>query len=189
MNIINASVFNPNATTPLSNVNPQYVNIDNSNDPAQFTSKYSGVVDESFGLPRITSNVLAADASRIMSGGSKRKSLRKKIKNIVNKYKKMKGGKKTTLKGIKKRLTKLLGLKSKKVKVSNKSRKTKSRKNRTRRVYRGGVYQQYMSNVPYTPAYSTGGVLPASLSALATPVPYHPYANCNDNYNHFASPR
>ena len=101
----------------------------------------------------------------------------------------MKGGKKTTLKGIKKRLTKLLGLKSKKVKVSNKSRKTKSRKNRTRRVYRGGVYQQYMSNVPYTPAYSTGGVLPASLSALATPVPYHPYANCNDNYNHFASPR
>ena len=82
MNIINASVFNPNATTPLSNVNPQYVNIDNSNDPAQFTSKYSGVVDESFGLPRITNNVLAADASR-MTGGSKRKSLRKKIKNKV----------------------------------------------------------------------------------------------------------
>ena len=188
MNIINASVFNPNATTPLSNVNPQYVNIDNSNDPAQFTSKYSGVVDESFGLPRITNNVLAADASR-MTGGSKRKSLRKKIKNIVNKYKKMKGGKKTTLKGIKMRLTKLLGLKSKKMNKSNKSKKTKSRKNRTRRVYRGGVYQQYMSNVPYTPAYSTGGVLSASNSALANPVPYQQINTCQDNYNHFASSR
>ena len=188
MNIINANVFNPNATAPLSNVNPKYVNIDNSNDPAQFTSKYSGVIDESFGLPRITNNVLAADASRMTGGGSKRKSLRKKIKNIVNKYKKMKGGKKTTLKGIKRRLTKILGLKSKKVKVS-KSRKTKSRKNRTRRVYRGGVYQQYMSNVPYTPAYSTGGVIPASLSALANPVPYQQINTCQDNYNHFASSR
>lgn len=183
MNITNPAVFDPKAVVPLSNVNPQYVNIDNSNDPAGFTSKFTGVVDETFGLPRITSNVLAADASQIR-GGARRKSLKKKIKNIVNKYK-MKGGRKTTLKGIKRKFSKLFGLK--KTKHTNKSKKTKSRKNRTRRVYRGGVYQQYMSNVPYTPAYSTGGILSAANSALANPVPYQPYNNCQDNYNHYAS--
>ena len=55
---------------------------------------------------------------------------------------------------------------------------------RTRRQ-RGGVYTQFDSNVPYTPGYSLGGPLPASLSALANPPIYHQYNNCKDNYNHY----
>ena len=64
-----------------------------------------------------------------------------------------------------------------------------SRRNRTvsrrRRYQRGG---SYMSNVPNTPTYSTGGVLTAGSSALANPVPYKVTSenvNCVDTYNHF----
>ena len=49
---------------------------------------------------------------------------------------------------------------------------------------RGGT----TNNVPNTPSYATGTVLPYGLSALANPVPYWKLdngTNCADNYNHF----
>jgi hypothetical protein len=42
-----------------------------------------------------------------------------------------------------------------------------------------------MSNVAYTPSYSTGGQLSPSMSALANPAPYQVTNNCQDNYNHY----
>ena len=190
MNITNPGVFDSKAVTPFSNVDSRYVNVDGSNDPANFTSKATGV---EFGLPRIVYNVDAANAS-IMSGGRRRgvskkshkynkKTLKRKIKNIVNKYKRMKGGKKMTLRSLKKRMTKMYKKKSKRARSYKGGKKSR----RTKRRYRGGQgYDQFMNNVPYTPSYSTGSInLPASESALANPVPYQPMNNCVDNYNHF----
>jgi hypothetical protein len=60
------------------------------------------------------------------------------------------------------------------------------RRNRSKRQ-RGG-YAQFQNNMPLTNAYSTGGELSPSMSALANPVPFKVIAggNCVDNYNHFA---
>ena len=61
-----------------------------------------------------------------------------------------------------------------------------SRHRRTRRQ-RGG-YSQYQNNLPMTPTYSVGGVLPASQLGLANPPPIQVLSNCTsctDNYNHF----
>jgi hypothetical protein len=44
--------------------------------------------------------------------------------------------------------------------------------------------------MPMTNTYSTGGYLPPSLSALATPPTYQALSNCTncvDNYNHFTN--
>ena len=57
----------------------------------------------------------------------------------------------------------------------------KGRKGKSGKRQRGG-YAQYMSNVPYTPSYSTGAPpsLSASSSALATPPPTTKIDNCTD---------
>lgn len=61
------------------------------------------------------------------------------------------------------------------------------RRNYRRRGQRGG-YAQYQNNLPMTPTYSVGGVLPASQLALANPPPIKILPNCTncvDNYNHY----
>ena len=167
-----------NVPDPLSNIDPKYVNITNSNDPRGFGSNET---NRQFGLSGISNNAQAAAASAL-KGGSK--TLRRKIKNIANKYKKMKGGKsrKMTLGSIKRKLAKIIKL-GKSKRHHSKSKKMVSRRRKGSKRQRGG-YSQYMSNVPYTPSYSTGGQLSPSLSALANPVPYQPTNNCVDNYNY-----
>lgn len=64
-----------------------------------------------------------------------------------------------------------------------------ARRKRTnrRRKQRGG-YSQYQNNLPMTPTYSVGGVLPASQLGLANPPPIKVLpncVNCVDNYNHY----
>jgi hypothetical protein len=169
-----------NVSEPLGNVDAKYVNVTNSNDPKSFGSVET---NRQWGLSGVSNNAQAAAASAL-KGGSRSKSLRRKIKNIANKYKKMKGGKsrKTTLGSIKRRLAKIIKIGRSK-RHHHKSKKTVSRKHRSTKRQRGG-YSQYMSNVPYTPSYSTGGQLSANNSALANPVPYQPTNNCVDNYNH-----
>jgi hypothetical protein len=167
-----------NVPDPLSNIDPKYVNVTNSNDPKNFGSNET---NRQFGLSGISNNAQAAAASAL-KGGSK--TLRRKIKNIANKYKKMKGGKsrKMTLGSIKRKLAKIIKL-GKSKRHHSKSKKMVSRRRKGSKRQRGG-YSQYMSNVPYTPSYSTGGQLSPSLSALANPVPYQPTNNCVDNYNY-----
>ena len=166
-----------NVSPPLGNVNADYVNVTNSNDPRSFGSNET---NRQWGLSGVSNNAQAAAASAL-KGGSRSKSLRKKIKNIANKYKKMKGGKsrKMTLGSIKRRLSSIL-----KMGKSKKSKKNVSRRHRGTKRQRGG-YNQWMSNVAYTPSYSTGGNLSPNMSALANPAPYKLTNNCVDNYNHF----
>lgn len=62
-------------------------------------------------------------------------------------------------------------------------------RHRHRRTHRQrGGYSQYQNNLPMTPTYSVGGVLPASQLGLANPPPIQVLSNCTnctDNYNHF----
>ena len=161
--------------TPGSNINGDFVNKDGSN--------YAG----GFGSNEIPTSC--------MRGGKK---LKRKIKNITKQYKKMKGGINKTKSQIMKQLSKSRMLsKSLAIAGGRRSRRMSrrmSRRNRKisrrRRHQMGGTYQQYGSNVPNTPSYSTGGVLSASDLALANPVPYKLLggtANCYDNYNHYTN--
>jgi len=180
--------FKGDIMTPSANINPNLVNVDNSNYAGGFGSTETS---RQFSLDKTPiSNVEAAAASKIQSGGKTRKnknSFKLKIKNIVNKYKKMKSkfSRKMTLKKMKRRLSKMFSMKkSARAKHSRKHRMSRRMK------MRGGGYHQYMGNVPNTPVYSTGGVLPPSQLALANPVPYQVLPNtgaCTDNYNHFTN--
>jgi len=187
--------FKGEIMTPSANINPNLVNVDNSSYSGGF-----GTTETSRNFPSVLnklpiSNVEAAAASKIQSGGKTRKnknSFKLKIKNIVNKYKKMKSkfSRKMTLKKMKKRLSKMFGMK--KSRHGRHSRKHRmSRKHMSGKMkMRGGGYHQYMGNVPNTPVYSTGGVLPPSQLALANPVPFEVLKNtgaCTDNYNHFTN--
>ena len=114
--------FKGDIMTPGANINPNLVNVDNSNYAGGF-----GTTETSRNFPSVLnklpiSNVEAASASKLQSGGARRrcggtkknKNLFKlKIKNIVNKYKKMKSkfSKKMTLKKMKRRLSKMFGMK------------------------------------------------------------------------------
>ena len=171
-----------NVPAPLSNVDPRYVNVTNSNDPRSFGSNET---NRQWGLSGVSNNAQAAAASAL-KGGSR--TLRKKIKNIANKYKKLKGGKsrKMSLGSIKRKLSSIIRMgkgKSKRM-YGKKSKKNISRRHRGTKRQRGG-YNQWMSNIAYTPSYSTGGQLAPADNALAMPVPYQVTNNCVDNYNHF----
>ena len=163
-----------NLSTPL-NINDKLVNITNSNDPKNFGSTET---NRQWGASGVSNNASAAASS----GG--RKSFRRKIKNIVVNYK-MKG-KKMTLHSIKQKLKSILTFGKSRNRRSRRGRSRKRSKNtRRKRGQRGGTYQQYMGGIPSNASYSTGGVLPQSLSALANPSPFtRTGVNCVDNYNH-----
>lgn len=62
------------------------------------------------------------------------------------------------------------------------------RRTRYRHHRQRGGYSQYQNNMPMTPTYSVGGILPASQLALANPPPVTVLPNCTnciDNYSHF----
>jgi len=171
---------------PLSNINGQYVNVDNSHSSATFGS------NEIPGLPGLAGAKNNVDAAAgyvpgicLFKGGSK--VLKKKIKNITKQYKKMKAGSKK-IRSLKYRLRNRMASRS--VALTG-GRRTKHRRNKygrkCSRRQRGG-YAQYQNNLPLTPTYSVGGVLPASQLALANPPPIHVLpncTNCTDNYDHF----
>lgn len=173
---------------PLSQVNGNYVNISNSNNPAFFGSKEipGNPPGPLPGLGGTKNNVDAATGiyPGSLKGGAS-KILRNKIKNISKKYKKMTGGKK-----IKTRRLLRKSLLSRSLAGGRRKKYLRSHHNRTRnyRRQRGG-YSQYQNNMPLTPSYQVAGInLPSNLSALANPAPYTRLsagANCIDNYNHY----
>lgn len=167
---------------PNSNIDGLFVNKYNSDYSAWFTD----TTIPTHGSRGTSNNVLAAKgvASCQRGGGGsvgrrKKRTIKKTLKNNKSIY---------YIRKMKKRL-------SKKMKMNRRRKGSKKygvakKKYRTRRNMRGG-YDQYANNVPYTPNYSTGGPLPAGLSALANPAPYHVLENhgtCPDNYNHFKAP-
>jgi hypothetical protein len=199
-----------NVTTPLANVNPSLVNVDNSSYSGGFGSTETS---RSFSLnPTPMSGIQAASASALQMGGRRHKkhhkTIKLRIKKIASKYKKMKGGKKLTLKSAKRQLLSVIklikadnGSKSRKVKKTRKSSRKHKKggyslgraggSRRRRHYQKGGTYHQYMGDVPNTPTYQTGSInLSPSESALANPVPFSTLPNCTncvDNYNHFTN--
>jgi hypothetical protein len=169
---------------PLSNINGNYVNVDNSNSPATFGSNQIPGLP---GLAGAKSNIDAAAGNVpgicLFKGGAKK--LKRKIKNITKKYKKMKAGSKK-LKSLKYRLRSRMASRSMARRMAG-GKKTKNRRNK-RGGQRGG-YAQYQNNLPMTPTYQVAGVnVPASQLALANPPPVTVLpncVNCVDNYNHF----
>jgi len=135
---------------------------------------------------------------KIISGKYKMKN-RKSVARLKNtlrkkyslKNKKNKSKNSRVKKGTRKNSTKKMNKKS-----NRNARRTKGR--RHGRKYKGGSggipfsglpypagYAQYSNNNPNTPSYSLGGVLKASESALANPVPLTPTNTCVDNYDHY----
>ena len=103
----------------------------------------------------------------------------------------MKGGKKH-LRSIKSRIKAKYGSRTRsssrgRGRTMGRSRMSARRRAGSRRRQRGG-YSQYQNNLPMTPTYSVGGVIPASQLGLANPPPIQVLSNCTnctDNYNHF----
>lgn len=164
-----------------SNVNSAFVNKWSSNNPANFSSNE---IPGPPGLAGAKSNVdAAAGIIPGFKGGAK--VFKNKIKNITKRYKRKMG--KRHLRSIKSKIkAKYGGSRSRSVGRSRSRSRAGSRR-RTNRRQRGG-YSQYQNNLPMTPTYSLGGVLPASQLALANPPPVQVLSNCTnctDNYNHF----
>ena len=102
----------------------------------------------------------------------------------------MKGGKKY-LRSIKSRIKAKYAARSRssrgRGRTMGRSRMSARRRAGSRRRQRGG-YSQYQNNLPMTPTYSVGGVIPASQLGLANPPSIQVLSNCTnctDNYNHF----
>jgi hypothetical protein len=146
--------------TPLNNVDGNFVNVDGSNWPGRFGSIETS---REFALPdNYSCNATAANASRLQGGGGKkRRTLRKKIKNIVNKYRM---ASKKMRKQTKKRLLSLY------------KRKGNKKSGKTRRHRRGGNTTLYK---PLVPQQTLGAV--AGTNAYNNPV--GPVDSVNDPYN------
>ena len=193
---------------PLSNINGAYANVDSSNWPGTFGSNQIPGLP---GLAGAKSNIDAAAGNVpgicLFKGGAKK--LKRKIKNITKHYKKMKAGSRK-IKSLKHRIKSrmasrsmaggrsrslarsmarsMAGGRSRSLARSRSmagGRRTKHRRHRQR-----GGYSQYQNNLPMTPSYSVGGVLPASQLGLANPPPIQVLSNttsCVDNYNHYTN--
>lgn len=192
---------------PLSNVNGQYVNIDNSNYSGRFSSnEIPGTPPGPLpGLAGAKSNIDAA-AGKVpgicMTGGTLKK-LKQKIKNITKQYKRMKAGSRK-IKNIKSRLgsrsfsrniSRSLGLSGGRNRRRSLSGGRSIRRSRSRslsggrsrgRSMRGG-YSQYQNNLPMTPSYQVAGInLPASQLGLANPPPITRLSNCVNCVDNFS---
>jgi len=178
---------------PNSNINAALVNVDSSS----YASGLSSNEIPHSTLFAAKNNIDAANAfipSPSFKGG--KKSLKRKIKNIVKMYKMSKKSKKTLKHKISKMIKKSKVRAKKNTKSTSRSRTLAKSRNqrRTRRrrqkrgiLFRGG-YSQYQNNEPLTPTYSLGGNLAPNLSALTNPPPVTVLSgctNCSDNYNHF----
>jgi hypothetical protein len=172
---------------PFSNINGNYVNVDNSHSPATFgTNEIPGLP----GLAGAKNNVDAA-AGRVpgicnFKGGAK--VLKRKIKNITKKYKKMRTGTKKCS-SFKNRLRKRLVSRhlERKCPQGKKSKRHTYRCNKSRRHRQKGGYSQYQNNQPFNLSYSVGGILPANQLALANPPPFKVLNTAIDNYNHYTN--
>ena len=146
-----------------------------------FSSTQNPAASNPRALHEPSNNIMAANG--LIGGKKRRKISRRRINNISIMYK-MKGGKKSVtrrIRRIKSRLRSKYGLKR-----SRKNHSRRHHRSQYNKVMRGGD-SQYASNVPNTPSYSTGGPLSPLLSALATPVPFKLLPNQSiDNLDHNA---
>jgi hypothetical protein len=162
---------------PSNNINPRYVNVDNS----QYSGGFSS--NEIPGFPGISGTKNNVDAAAgIFKGGA----IKRKIKNITKHYKRMKAGSKKR-KSLKRRLRRSNIARTASMQLAGRRRNTRRRSHSRRHRQRGG-YSQYQNNLPMTSTYQVAGIpLSAADSALANPAPIKLLdngVNCIDNYNH-----
>jgi hypothetical protein len=190
----NASNIGYGNITPLSNINNNWVNANGSNDPAFFSNR---VIPGGSPLMFVKNN-MDAITQRVYSGGYFMNNLKRKIKNITEKYKmSFKHSKKKSNTNRKTKSRHLSGGKK-----HRKKRHTHTKKYRHLKKWRGGFangfpspagvtsypagYGQYQNNLPSTPSYAVGGVLSSTDLGLANPPPISRMSNDNvDNYNHY----
>ena len=185
---------------PLSNINGAYANVDSSNWPGTFGSNQIPGLP---GLAGAKSNIDAAAGNVpgicLFKGGAKK--LKRKIKNITKHYKKMKAGSRK-IKSLKQRIKSRMASRMASRSMAGgrrrssmdepsggRSRRRSMAGSKRRRSMAGG-YSQYQNNLPMTPSYSVGGVLPASQLGLANPPPIQVLpncVNCVDNFNAYTN--
>lgn len=152
----------------FSPTNSQQSNVVNPDSSTWSGSFSSNETNHGTGLPNMFRKGMDAVSASKMNGGNRMKNLshpyskklRRKIKNIIQKYK-MSHHKKHSIKRTLKRMYKHKGGK----KLYKKSRRTRHKTRRHRKSLKGGRYYSL-------PTYSTGGVLAANELGLANPVPY-----------------
>lgn len=187
---------------PLNNINGALVNTDGSGVggiPFSNTRLDTGPHT----LPPDGSNVQGAAGIYPASSQKGGKINRKKINKISRKYK-MSGSKRTVRRNVRRMKSRVRSRYSGSRRMRTKRRKmrggtsSRSISEGARPPMRGGAFQQPMTAPNYpngynqyqnnngslSNTYSTGGPLPASLSALASPVPYQLVAGDVDNLNH-----
>ena len=190
---------------PLNNINGALVNTDGSGVggiPFSNTRLDTGPHT----LPPAGSNVQGAAGIYPASSQKGGKINRKKINKISRKYK-MSGSKRTVRRNVRRMKSRVRSRYSGSRRIRR--RRTNRRQMRggtssrsmsegTRPQMMGGAFQQPMTAPNYpngynqyqnnngslSNTYSTGGVLPANLSALASPVPYQNVGGDVDNLNH-----
>lgn len=182
-----------NAHTPLNNIDGSIVNIDGSSvGGIPFSS--TTIPNGPYTLPTPGTNVQSA-ASIYPCAQKGGKINRKKINKISRKYK-MKGSKRTVRRHIRRMKSRVRSRYARKASRRNKSRRMNGGTSSRSLQQKGGAhpavapnyppgYNQYQNNNgSLSNTYSTGGPLPANLSALANPPPYQNVAGDVDNLNH-----
>ena len=149
---------------PNENARGIYANNDGANNAQLFSNTTVPNGPSEIANP-YTNNVNAANASQ-MGGKRRRRSSRRKSSRSSRSRRNMRK-RKSMRKGSKKR----------------KHKHSRSCTHSQRHRLRGG-YHQFGSNVPISTVYSTGGVLPSNLSALANPVPFKPIDTLCADYKH-----
>ena len=203
-----ASNFGYSNIAPNSNINGNYINVDNSHSPALFGSN---VIPGTNGLPGLTGaqNNINAAAGYVPNicffKGGKSKQFKNKIKKILNKYKMKNNSKKITKRQIKRMVSGTMNENTNRSRTRGRTRtrtrtrararartRTRARTRARSRSMRGGSfplgYSQYQNNLPMTQTYSVGGNLTPNQLAEANPPPVQVLSNCTnctDNYNHF----
>jgi|LauGreDrversion4_2_1035121.scaffolds.fasta_scaffold68688_2 hypothetical protein len=171
---------------PNSNINPQFVNVGNTNNPANFSSN-----EIPTGLLAAKNNVDAANGcipGACYKGGKK---LKRKINNISRMYKMPKKSLRKRVRTMKRKImSRIKRHRTHRKHGSHKRRHSHTKSRRHSRRMRYGGYGQYMNNTPYTPNYAVANTtLSASQSALANPPPIS--LNTKglniDNYNHYTN--
>lgn len=132
-------------------------------------SNYSGNLFTELPVAKdFMSNVDAANASKIVLTGGKKRIYKSKINKISRMYK---------MRGSRKNISRRVRHIKSRVRHAFRKSKRKCTKCRRNKRQRGG-----------SSSYSTGAALPASLSALANPVPFMKLddsVNCPSSYNHY----
>lgn len=164
-----ASIFGYGEQTPDSNVDSSMANKFNSHFSGTFGSNE---IPTAKPYPGIGPGSLMFGGKRRRGGcgcdklfGGKRRSHRRGLSLSMSRARSMSRSRSIAGGSRRRRKTKRLIL----------GRSGGSKRRSKRRSKRGGVYQQFMSNIASTPGYAVGAPLSASTSALANPPPIQVY--------------